>query len=1156
MSSIVVKVGKTSKLMFNSHVKARRALLLREVLGIYERDNDSHVLIIENISPEEEDTASEIITKYKGLNKNNLVFFYVPDNDDVTCGVADELNSDIIIAVDKLYKAILDNTGINVSPFIKDRTATSESDTTLSNDIKDVESDDSDISDAIVSSIKDAEEQEEKIKLAEVESANVNNENNNTSTEQLLEDVDNIDDSLEETKVNIKKAGDEAVDSNRIVENSDIFGDLSDNDSYDSRYEDMEDTEDTPDTTANTATNNTENSSDANNMIISLRQKLADSKYEYSILMKDMQDAHSRIGELEKLVNALKDEKTLMKETYDSIVSTDEILEDPIPLSEYQGIKEQLAEATTKLGENDATISDLREKLADEKDEVAKHLVTIAGLNTDMSKVQADLDAIQATIDSGEIHADVRAQYDKEIAELNSTKADIEKECDELSNKHKQDIATIELLTSNLTLETKYRYSVIKILKDTFLKFKAKVNELQSYRNEANELSNKLDSANTRIEELEQSNNTTTEELNAAKLETLGKDTTISELNKKIAELEQSITEKDSTIESNTEEIDRLSREAKEKDESISSKDIELSNKDVEISSIKTEYADEIAKLNSDHESELEGIKTTHNSEIEQLNTSHSAELEKIKSDNESTIESLKAERDAAVESTKAESATEISNLQQKISSLNETIKNKDDEIASRDKTIQQKEYEVSIQLATIEQRDTEIETLNDDLKTKTEELTRTNEKVEKAEKRLKDTLEKLRVSSGIELSADELLADNNSEEVKKLKDEIESHKKNADKLNNQIDDLNNKIATLEARLEIEENQKKDFEKQLKEVKESSSNTSKSDESEQIESLRSTNQSLTEKLTAAQRDNTLSANEITRLNKEIARIEKERDRYKNAGMTNVSVHSPGHPVVNPLGYNGNASIISVFGSGSFGITSVAISLAYKLSATTKVAYLDLDLMSPRADAWFNKSPAIVGIDGISGKRLQDTSFGILFESGIATVANNIGRIVIQAERTKGGGIDFMSGVYYRPDVYKVAAADYTSLLNILATRYNYIIADLGKLGSSEIQDSLIKEFSNISDTSIVVTTDDRFDIRDTRNKLSICNVDPMKTAWLINSSSTGTIDDKTRNLMGGVAYGILIEDTPIRGKREKLFKNRINSDKFNAFLNNAVFGRR
>ena len=119
-----------------------------------------------------------------------------------------------------------------------------------------------------------------------------------------------------------------------------------------------------------------------------------------------------------------------------------------------------------------------------------------------------------------------------------------------------------------------------------------------------------------------------------------------------------------------------------------------------------------------------------------------------------------------------------------------------------------------------------------------------------------------------------------------------------------------------------------------------------------------------------------------------------------------------------------------------------------------------------------------------------------------------------------------------------------------------IIVDLGKIGSSEIQDSMISEFTAVSDNSIIVTTDDKFGIRNTRNKLINCKVNQSRASWLINSSLTGTIDDKVKSLMGNIPYGILIEDTAIRGRREKLFKNRLNSDKFNAFINNAVFGRR
>ena len=102
---IIVKVGKTSNIKFRN-VKAIRAITITELNKLHELNPDASIAVIENIKAADYESLKEFINKFESANSNNRVFFYLPDNDDTTSGVADELDKDIYLNLVDLQDAI------------------------------------------------------------------------------------------------------------------------------------------------------------------------------------------------------------------------------------------------------------------------------------------------------------------------------------------------------------------------------------------------------------------------------------------------------------------------------------------------------------------------------------------------------------------------------------------------------------------------------------------------------------------------------------------------------------------------------------------------------------------------------------------------------------------------------------------------------------------------------------------------------------------------------------------------------------------------------------------------------------------------------------------------------------------------------------------
>lgn len=859
-NKIIVKVGKKSEVKF-SHSKVFRAITANELASLVIKYDDCHIIVIESIDEDEQESVKLFIENFKAKDSSNEVLFFIPNNDDITSGIADELEYNIYLTLNDLYTVIYDKFGINVSISLDDK------------------------------------------------------KKYNVATESIPEGMVDIFGGLDEDEE--KQLTDELSHADEVTDDTDdLFGtdnieNITEDSSEESIVEEIESQieEEINDTTEETSDDSNVDNSEA---ITKLKIQLRDAKYDLSVAVKDMKAANSRIESLEEIIRALKDEKDTLIARFNELVETDNVIEDPIPLAQYNRLNEIIDENDTKIKELSATIESLKELLASKNADIEDKTQQIDDLRRSIDDLSTKLDKINKSIESGEIHKDVIEEYTEKV--------------DKITEEKDKALSQIETIQSH---------------SDTL---QSKIDELQV-----------LVSTEASVRQI--------------------------------------------TLDKLTLAIDKM-----------------------------IEFRDKLVAS----ETELEELKKRFN------------ELCSENESNKSLMVELKEKADTA-----------------------------------------DKRVELANSYADEEKRK-----LEDKLSEVTTKLTITEQQLAQKESQYTQLV----ATSGVDGSSAAMLVETNKT-------------------------LENMTKTLREQLGAATRENESLKKKNVEA-----NTA-------VNSLKNQCQQLT---------NTL---------KDMATI---------GGGSGAAASVVGaSALMKDIVYNGRASLIPVFGSGSYGITTTAQSIMQKLGTNTKVLYLDFDLVSAKADAWFGKIPLCKKVPGINVNDRRMTGLGIFYERGIQDFINNYDNIVNMIERNRTGAIDYVSGIYYRVDNVKVTTADYSTLLNYLGSMYDYIIIDLGRLGSSDINDRLIKLITDAAGKSVAVTTSDIFDVRSFRARLQENNIIIANIAWLLNMCNSTSIEDKIKQLITPAQFGLMITDTSMYGSREKFTRNKVNKDKLELFLNSALFsGRR
>lgn len=241
-------------------------------------------------------------------------------------------------------------------------------------------------------------------------------------------------------------------------------------------------------------------------------------------------------------------------------------------------------------------------------------------------------------------------------------------------------------------------------------------------------------------------------------------------------------------------------------------------------------------------------------------------------------------------------------------------------------------------------------------------------------------------------------------------------------------------------------------------------------------------------------------------------------------------------------YHGKARVIPVMGSGSYGVTIVAVSMAKKLS-DYKVLLIDADMISPKIDRWIGVSPILKDIDDVEVS--MRTGLGVIAVKGSDYINNNT--ITKRWIQTRDGCVDYLSGMYKVFDTDKLTL-EISKVLNIFGDYYDYIIIDCGKLGLSEAGDKINVYADSIAYKTVVVVIKDNADIRNMAMRINHYGLNIKNHVWVLNFADDTIVDKSIQETIKGAKITILPKDMSIYGSVITLDKVNIIRDRLSILV--------
>lgn len=319
--------------------------------------------------------------------------------------------------------------------------------------------------------------------------------------------------------------------------------------------------------------------------------------------------------------------------------------------------------------------------------------------------------------------------------------------------------------------------------------------------------------------------------------------------------------------------------------------------------------------------------------------------------------------------------------------------------------------------------------------------------------------------------------------------------------------------------------------------------------------LEARNRELSGQLTTAQQqlrvamaEDQKAAQARDKLINENTRLKGSLNAYINNGAMGGGAGAGGSGML-PIRYgpvNGKppAKIVLVFGSGSFGVTQMAFSIAQKTAQHGNVLLMDLDFAAPKTDAYFGKDPKVI----VPGASKKMTGSEIFIQNGLNIFWSSASRAMPQAVSNKNGKLWWFPGVYDKIDRNLIVAADWTGLFQKFAGSFDYIVIDAGKLGSGGMSDDMIKNLSNIAYRIVFMSTADQFDIRTGVTLLTNNSINRQRLVWVLNKAMTTTISNYAAGLLGQDKRVVMPLSNESIGRRRQLSLDNLLKGKFEGFL--------
>ena len=495
------------------------------------------------------------------------------------------------------------------------------------------------------------------------------------------------------------------------------------------------------------------------------------------------------------------------------------------------------------------------------------------------------------------------------------------------------------------------------------------------------------------------------------------------------------------------------------------------------------------------------------------------------------------------------EAQDKVHKLEARMAPLNETIKNANHTIAELSDKLDKMDIQIDFEVGSRLQIMEILHNVASDYKKSFDEIKQLKIDLEKA----KNDYDKLRNQS---IRKDETIA----EQSKKIIELSSSEAEVESKINlavaeekNKIEELKTEKSQVEQKLKLVENQLRIKEEQYNEVIKNGVGGLNSDSLESInKTLKVANEKMQKQIMDLQGKYAQLEN---RSRTAVNNYKALEDQNKNLqGIINSSVGGSGEIKLPMIAYTGKAKIYPVYGIGSFGISTTAASLVNRLQG--KTLFIDMDLAAPKGDVWFQTYPGTTGIPGV-GEGLRSTAMSIFFEHGFGKFRQFYDNIVKTKIKTKSGSTDCLYGTYAKPSTQKIMKADIQGLLNFLGSIYDNIVIDMGKLGSSDVTDQLIRVITNISERAFFITPSNKLDIQNLAlPKLKILGIHSSKIIWIVNMSKSTSIDRQLLDQMKPAKVYIIPLELNLVMSGNTFIQNPMTKGKFSLILEDmGVLGK-
>ena len=292
--------------------------------------------------------------------------------------------------------------------------------------------------------------------------------------------------------------------------------------------------------------------------------------------------------------------------------------------------------------------------------------------------------------------------------------------------------------------------------------------------------------------------------------------------------------------------------------------------------------------------------------------------------------------------------------------------------------------------------------------------------------------------------------------------------------------------------------------------------------------------------------------EESQANRELQRTNRELEaRIGRLGQEKVELQTKvnalslalktGEEVVLKCGYSGSGAVIPVFGSGSYGITLSAVSIARNLfQQGHNVLLMDLDLVAPKVNSYLKVAPLLPNetmkiADLKANERFYNTSLGILLKCGYKHFLDNKDQYIVEvAKDRKGHTLDFFSGLIGGMIVSQFQAINWEEVMNTFGNQYDFVIIDLGRYGANPEQNMLINMFTSqtIAFKYLVVTTKDTDDMRLMWTKMSNAKMNTLRCVWMVNMAHDTEETDLMTKIFTRIPHRIVTFNSGLYGTKK------------------------